>query len=276
MKNIIRRILREEVQGLNEQTSEIKAKASVDGSINFFDLQNERVYRYKLNAKVTDSYSINVNVKSLDDTTGELVYINPQSEEEESYTIPVDELNKIKNEVSNKQTIPNIFSFKKLAKTIYINLVFIEEKRLQVVKENNELTNRILDKISNYGIESLSKAERQYLDNKSQDIEDDEVSDIASIDTGYQFNDTVDDYEVRFIYDGTEEWDDDPVEYKHMGEFIIDGEEYYATMYTDEDLNVHSFDLHDGEDYVEFDGDLEDSLLEFFQQVGDKLKLNMI
>lgn len=276
MKNIIRRILREEVQSLNEQTSEIKAKASVDGSINFFDLQNERVYRYKLNAKVTDSYSINVNVKSLDDTTGELVYINPQSEEEESYTIPVDELNKIKNEVSNKQTIPNIFSFKKLAKTIYINLVFIEEKRLQVVKENNELTNRILDKISNYGIESLSKAERQYLDNKSQDIEDDEVSDIASIDTGYQFNDTVDDYEVRFIYDGTEEWDDDPVEYKHMGEFIIDGEEYYATMYTDEDLNVHSFDLHDGEDYVEFDGDLEDSLLEFFQQVGDKLKQNMI
>ena len=134
MKNIIRRILREEVQSLNEQTSEIKAKASVDGSINFFDLQNERVYRYKLNAKVTDSYSINVNVKSLDDTTGELVYINPQSEEEESYMIPVDELNKIKNEVSNKQTIPNIFSFKKLTKTIYINLVFIEEKRLQIVK----------------------------------------------------------------------------------------------------------------------------------------------
>ena len=145
-----------------------------------------------------------------------------------------------------------------------------------LIIENDELTNRILDKISNYGIESLSKAERQYLDNKSQDIEDDEVSDIASIDTGYQFNDTVDDYEVRFIYDGTEEWDDDPVEYKHMGEFIIDGEEYYATMYTDEDLNVHSFDLHDGDDYVEFDGDLEDSLLEFFQQVGDKLKQNMI
>lgn len=145
-----------------------------------------------------------------------------------------------------------------------------------LIVENDELTNRILDKISNYGIESLSKAERQYLDNKSQDIEDDEVSDIASIDTGYQFNDTVDDYEVRFIYDGTEEWDDDPVEYKHMGEFNIDGEEYYATMYTDEDLNVHSFDLHDGEDYVEFDEELDESLLEFFQQVGDKLKQNLI
>ena len=108
MKNIIRRILREEVQGLNEQTSEIKAKASVDGSINFFDLINEKVYRYKLSARVTDNYSIDIMVKSLDDTTGDLVYINPQSEEEEKHTIPVDELNKIKEEVSKKQTISNI------------------------------------------------------------------------------------------------------------------------------------------------------------------------
>ena len=148
--------------------------------------------------------------------------------------------------------------------------------REELLNENDELTNRILDKISNYGIESLSKSERKYLDNKSQDIEDDEVSDIASIDTGYQFRDIIDDYDVRFIYNETEEWDDDPVEYKHTGEFFIDGEEYYATMYTDEDLNVHSFDLHDGNDYVEFDEELEDSLLEFFQEVGDKIKQNII
>jgi hypothetical protein len=148
--------------------------------------------------------------------------------------------------------------------------------REELLNENDELTNRILDKISNYGIESLSKSERKYLDNKSQDIEDDEVSDIASIDTGYQFRDIIDDYDVRFIYNETEEWDDDPVEYKHTGEFFIDGEEYYATMYTDEDLNVHSFDLHDGDDYVEFDEELEDSLLEFFQEVGNKIKQNII
>lgn len=148
--------------------------------------------------------------------------------------------------------------------------------RETLLNENDELTNRILDKISKYGIESLSKAERQYLDNKSQGIEDDNISDIASIDTGYEFKDTIDDYGVRFIYNETEEWDDNPVEYKHTGEFFIDGEEYYATMYTDEDFNVHSFDLHDGNDYVEFDEELEESLLEFFQQVGDKIKQNMI
>ena len=148
--------------------------------------------------------------------------------------------------------------------------------RETILNENDELTNRILDKISKYGIESLSKAERQYLDNKSQGIEDDNISDIASIDTGYEFKDTIDGYDVRFIYNETEEWDDNPVEYKHIGEFFIDGEEYYATMYTDEDFNVHSFDLHNGIDYVEFDEELDESLLKFFQQVGDKIKQNMI
>jgi hypothetical protein len=139
---------------------------------------------------------------------------------------------------------------------------------ISIINENDELTNRILDKINTYGIDSLSGAERKYLDNKSQDIEDDEVSDIASIDSGYEFDDTVDGYDVK--------WDDDPVEFKHTGEFFIDGEKYYATMYTDEDLNVHSFDLHNGDDYEEFDDELEESLFEFFQQVGDKIKQSMI
>ena len=152
----------------------------------------------------------------------------------------------------------------------------ILREEVQGLNENDEMTNRILDKISEVGYENLSKSEKQFLDNKSKGVNDDELEDILNIDSGYEFNDTVDDYEVRFIYDGTEEWDDDPVEYKHMGEFFIDGEEYYATMYTDEDYNVHSFDLHDGDDYAEFDGELEDSLLEFFQQVGDKIKQNMI
>lgn len=126
--NRIRQMMR-----LNEQTSEIKAKESIDGSINFFDLQNEKVYRYKLNAKVSDNYSIDIKVKSLDDTTGNLVYVNPQSEDEESYDIPIDELDKIKNEVSKKQTIYNIFSFKRLTKTIQINLIFVEEKVIKIV-----------------------------------------------------------------------------------------------------------------------------------------------
>ncbi len=145
-----------------------------------------------------------------------------------------------------------------------------------VISENDNLINRILDKINDVGYDNLSKSEKQYLDNKSKGINDDELEDILYIDSGYEFNDTIDDVDVKFIYDQTEQWDEDPVEYKHMGEFIYDGDVLDATMYTDEDLNVHSFDLHDGKDYVPLDDELEDKILEFFEKVGDRIKQSMI
>jgi hypothetical protein len=119
---------------LNEQVSEITAKASVDGFINFFDKTNEKVYRYKLNARITSNQSIDVFVKSLNDKTGDLIFINPQSEEEESYVIPMEQLEKIKSDSPKKQTIQNIFNFKKFGKTITINLIFVEEKRFSIVR----------------------------------------------------------------------------------------------------------------------------------------------
>jgi hypothetical protein len=123
-----------QMMGLYEQTSEIKAKASVEGLINFFDGPNQKVYRYKLTAKVSDNHSIDIFVKFLDDTTGDLTFLNPQTDEVESQQIPVDQLFKIKEDVSKKRDINNIFSFKKFTKTIEINLVFVEEKRIQFVK----------------------------------------------------------------------------------------------------------------------------------------------
>jgi hypothetical protein len=150
------------------------------------------------------------------------------------------------------------------------------QSMMGVITENEDLINRILDKITDEGYDSLTKSEKQYLDNKSKGVVDDELDDIVSIDSGYEFNDTVDDYDVKFIYDETEEWDEDPVEYKHTGEFFIDGEEYYATMYTDENYDVHSFDLHNGDDYEEFDDELEEGLFEFFKNVGDKIKQSIM
>ena len=49
------------------------------------------------------------------------------------------------------------------------------KEMMGLITENDELTNRILDKINQFGMESLSKAEKQYLDNKSQDVVDDEL-----------------------------------------------------------------------------------------------------
>ena len=149
------------------------------------------------------------------------------------------------------------------------------KQMMGVISENDDRTNKILDKINKYGIVSLTNAEKQYLNNKSKDINDDELNDIVDIDSGYEFTSDVDGYDTTFIYNETEQWDEDPVEYKHIGQLIIDDEEYYATMYTDENYDVHSFDLHDGDDYVEFDDDLQKSLLEFFKEVGEKIKKSM-
>lgn len=122
------------MMGLKEQSTGIKAKASLEGLINFFDLENEKVYRYEVVAKVDDEMVLDIFVKSLDDTTGDMVYLDPQNESEETYTIPIEKLNEIKEKSPLKKDINNIFSFKKLTKTIEINLIFVEESVLRVMK----------------------------------------------------------------------------------------------------------------------------------------------
>jgi hypothetical protein len=117
---------------LNEETTDIKAKASIEGLINFFDVDNKKVYRYQLQANVDDDYSVDIFVKSVNDTTGDLTYINPQNDSEETQQIPIEQLNQIKQDSPNKKNFNNIFSFKKLTKNIQINLVFVEERQLQV------------------------------------------------------------------------------------------------------------------------------------------------
>jgi hypothetical protein len=117
---------------LNEQNTNIKAKASIEGLINFFDADNKKVYRYQLQANVDGDYTVNIFVKSVNDTTGDLTYINPQDDSEETQQIPIEQLNQIKKDSPNKRDFDNIFSFKKLTKDIQINLVFVEEKQLQI------------------------------------------------------------------------------------------------------------------------------------------------
>jgi hypothetical protein len=117
---------------LNEETTDIKAKASIEGLINFFDVDNKKVYRYQLQANVDGDYTVDIFVKSINDTSGDLTYINPQDDSEETQQIPIDQLNQIKQDSPNKRDFNNIFSFKKLTKEIQINLVFVEEKQLQI------------------------------------------------------------------------------------------------------------------------------------------------
>ena len=123
----------QEMMGLIEQISEVKAKASVDGLVNFFDVDNKKVYRYQLKANAFNNV-FDVSVVSLNDITGVLTYINPQDDKEETEQISLDKLKNIKENVSKKEDFKNIFSFKKGLTTVEIDLIFVNEKQLQIVK----------------------------------------------------------------------------------------------------------------------------------------------
>jgi hypothetical protein len=60
------------------------------------------VYRYQLQANVDGDYSVDIFVKSVNDTTGDLTYINPQDDSEETQQIPIEQLNQIKKDSPNK------------------------------------------------------------------------------------------------------------------------------------------------------------------------------
>ena len=145
-----------------------------------------------------------------------------------------------------------------------VKRLFINEVR------DDEILNRILDKISDEGIESLTKAERQYLDNESKGVEDRDLDNLLN-DGDVEFDGNLDGVDIKFVWDTTEEWDEDPMEYVHRGGFFYDDTEYYASIYADENYEFMSFDLHDGEDYVVLEDEVEDKLTEFFYDVNSKI-----
>lgn len=147
------------------------------------------------------------------------------------------------------------------------------------INENEKILNKILDKIGEYGMESLTDNERKFLNDMSKDKVDPHIENLLSMDSGYEFSGEVDEVPVKFTYESTEEWDDNPKEYKHIGIFNfmngVDDTDYYAEIYTDADYNFMHFDLHDGVDYVNLNEDLEDELTRFFLDVSDKLAESM-
>ena len=127
MKEIIRHILREE-------TTPIKVEASIQGVINFYDLDNRKVYRYKVLARAGKKYRFDVFVKSFDETNGEFVYTDPTDNTIGSYTFPLDKLNEIKQQSTLKNNITNIFNFKTKGMKVEIDLIFVEESPIRLTK----------------------------------------------------------------------------------------------------------------------------------------------
>ena len=161
-----------------------------------------------------------------------------------------------------------------------MKIIITESQRKRLfLNENEELLNKVLDKISEYGMESLTDNERMFLNNMSKGKTDSHIENLLSMDSGYEFDGVVDDILVKFTYESTEEWDDNPKEYKHIGIFNFmngsDEIDYYAEIYTDADYNFMHFDLHDGNDYVNLNEELEDDLTHFFLDVSNKLAESM-
>ncbi len=161
-----------------------------------------------------------------------------------------------------------------------MKIIITESQRKRLfLNENEELLNKILDKIGEYGMESLTDNERMFLNNMSKGKVDPHIENLLSMDSGYEFDGVVDDIPVKFTYESTEQWDEDPEEYKHIGIFNFmngsDEIDYYAEIYTDADYNFMHFDLHDGNDYVNLNEELEDDLTHFFLDVSNKLAESM-
>jgi len=121
-----------ELMGLNEDTSPIKLSVSKDGTVNFFDLKNKKVYRYKLVAVVGGKKSIDIQVKSIDLTEGTITYINPDTNEEATDKIEDKAKEDIINNYMNKEDINNLAETRAKGFKVIINLIFVGEEPLKI------------------------------------------------------------------------------------------------------------------------------------------------
>jgi hypothetical protein len=121
-----------ELMGLNEDTSPIKLSVSKDGTVNFFDLKNKKVYRYKLVAVVGGKKSIDIQVKSIDLTEGTITYINPDTNEESTDKIEDKAKEDIINNYMNKEDINNLAETRAKGFKVIINLIFVGEEPLKI------------------------------------------------------------------------------------------------------------------------------------------------
>lgn len=121
-----------ELMGLNEDTSQIHVSVSKDGTVNFWDVDKKKVYRYKLVAVVGGKKSIDIKVKTINLTEGTIIYINPKTNKEETNKINDEAKENIINNYMNKEDINNLAETKAKGFNVIINLIFIGEEPLNI------------------------------------------------------------------------------------------------------------------------------------------------
>jgi hypothetical protein len=116
-----------ELMGINEDTTPpSNISVSKDGTVNFYDLDAKKVYKYKLVVKAMNR-SFDIIVKSIDLNNGTITYIDPNTEQEETEVINEESKQKIIQNFRNGDDLENIHSFKKKGLNVTINLNFVGE-----------------------------------------------------------------------------------------------------------------------------------------------------
>lgn len=127
-KNLLAEISKnKKLMGLNEDTHPSKISVSSDGTVNFWDLENKKVYRYKLIATTRITGEIPINVKSINLENKTIEYFEPEKNELKVDTINDETKKNIIENYKNKSDIENLYSFKHNGVSVTINLKFIEE-----------------------------------------------------------------------------------------------------------------------------------------------------
>lgn len=150
-------------------------------------------------------------------------------------------------------------------------------KLINLITEDWDKLNKILEKISSSGINSLTKKEKEYLDYYSKTekfLDDDELmtsSDRVPSGEIWNFDGFQGIPKMSYQYETTEESIDEII---HTGYFTIKNDQYYGEIYCDTEGNFSlcNFESDEGENLFEKYEGLEREIEIFLSTVCDDLK----
>lgn len=133
---------------------------------------------------------------------------------------------------------------------------FITESQLRFIMENEEI-DRILDKISSDGIDSLSVYEKKYLDSYSQHdghesefVDPETARDMDDEKRGEEITSDIPQLEgMTFRYEDRLDLDDN--EFEVAGDLMFDGEKYYVMFLTNKSGELLDYSV--SKEYLEND-----------------------
>lgn len=120
------------LMGLNEDNPPSNVSVSKDGTVNFWDLESKKVYRYKLIASTKVTKDMPIEVKSINLEDGTIEYIDPETEEIKVEKINEEAKKNIVQNYKNSSDIENLHTFKHKGFTVTIKLKFVEAAPLNI------------------------------------------------------------------------------------------------------------------------------------------------